>query len=51
MYGCLIYDDTITTPVADPGVCFVYFGGANSVTSGTLTIVWHSSGILSHSVA
>lgn len=51
VYGCLVYDDTITTPVADPGVCYIYFGGANSVTSGTLTIVWHTSGIISHSVA
>jgi len=45
-YGCLIYDDTLTTPVADQGICFNYFGGANSVTSGTFTIVWNASGIL-----
>lgn len=45
VYGCLVYDDTITTPVADQGVCFNYFGGAQSVTSGTFTIVWSSSGI------
>lgn len=44
-YGCLIYDDTLTTPVADQGMCFNYFGGANSVTSGTFTIVWNASGI------
>lgn len=44
-YGCLVYDDTITTPVADQGICFNYFGGANSVTSGTFTIVWNASGI------
>ena len=37
-YGCLIYDDTLTTPVADQGLCYNYFGGANSVTSGTFTI-------------
>ncbi len=30
-YGCLIYDDTLTTPVADQGLCYNYFGGANSV--------------------
>jgi len=34
VYGGLIYDDTITTPVADQGVCYNYFGGANSVTDG-----------------
>jgi hypothetical protein len=45
-YGALVYDDTIATPVADQGVCFNYFGGANSVTSGTFTIVWNSSGVL-----
>ena len=45
-YGCLVYDDTITTPVADQGISFNYFGGANSVTSGTFTVVWNASGIL-----
>lgn len=44
-YGTLIYDDTITTPVADQGICFNYFGGANAVTLGTFTIVWNASGI------
>lgn len=47
VYGCLIYDDTIaaTNTVADQGVCYNYFGGAQSVTSGTFTVVWNSSGI------
>jgi hypothetical protein len=45
VYGCLVYDDTITTPVADQGVCYNYFGGANSVTDGTFTIAWSASGI------
>lgn len=40
-YGCLVYDDT----TGDQGVCFNYFGGANSVTSGSFTIVWNASGI------
>jgi hypothetical protein len=44
-YGCLVYDDTITTPVADQGVSFNYFGGAQTVTLGTFTIVWNTSGI------
>lgn len=44
-YGCLVYDDTIAAPVADQGICYNYFGGAASVTSGTLTIVWNASGI------
>lgn len=46
VYGCLVYDDTITTPVADQGLCFNYFGGSNSVVAGTFTIVWNASGIL-----
>lgn len=44
-YGVLVYDDTITTPVADQGICYNAFGGANSVTSGTFTVVWNTSGI------
>lgn len=44
-FGTLVYDDTLTTPVADQGICYNYFGGSNSVTSGTLTIVWNASGI------
>lgn len=45
VYGCLIYDDTITTPVADPGICYLYFGGVNSVTDGTFTVQFNASGI------
>lgn len=41
-YGCLVYDNTLS---GDPGICFNYFGGANSVTNGTFTIVWHANGI------
>ena len=47
VYGCLVYDDTITTPVADQGLSYHYFGGANSITDGTFTILWNASGILS----
>lgn len=45
IFGCLVYDDTLTTPVADQGICYNYFGGAQSVTGGTFTIVWHANGI------
>lgn len=45
VYGCLVYDDTIASPVADQGMCYNYFGGVNSVTAGTFTIVWNASGI------
>lgn len=44
-FGCLNYDDTVTTPVADQGVCYNYFGGTQSVTAGTATIVWNVLGI------
>jgi hypothetical protein len=43
--GTLVYDDTLTTPVADQGICYNYFGGPNSVTNGTFTVVWHVNGI------
>jgi hypothetical protein len=47
VHGVLVYDDTITTPVADQGVCFNYLGGANSVVNGTFTVVWDlTNGIL-----
>ena len=45
VFGCLVYDDTIATPVVDQGVCYNYFGGTQGVTAGTFTIVWHANGI------
>lgn len=45
-YGCLVYDDTLTTPVADQGLCYLYFGGAQQVTNGTYTLVWPGAGIM-----
>jgi hypothetical protein len=47
VHGCEIYDDTIASPVADQGLCYLYFGGANSVVNGTFTVVYNSSGICS----
>lgn len=52
IYGCLIYADAVTTPVADQGVMFIYFGGtAFSVTNGTFTIQWAATGIFRWDVA
>ncbi|MDH4158670.1 MAG: hypothetical protein OEV62_00250 [Actinomycetota bacterium] len=48
VFGCLVYDDTV---VGDYGICYNYFGGSNSVTNGTFTVVWNAAGILSFSVA
>jgi hypothetical protein len=45
-YGCLVYADTIAAPVADQGICYNYFGGSNSVTNGTFTIVWSANGVV-----
>jgi hypothetical protein len=48
-YGCLVYDDTITAGtggIADQGICFNAFGGSQSVTAGTFTIVWSANGVL-----
>lgn len=50
VYGCLIYEDTLTTPVADQGICFNYFGGVQSVTSGTLTVQYSANGIFRFTV-
>lgn len=44
-YGGLVYNNTLASPVADQGLCFNYFGGANQVTGGTVTIIWNGSGI------
>jgi len=45
VFGGLVYDDTLTTPVADQGLCYLYYGGAASVTNGTLTVQFASTGI------
>lgn len=46
-FGCLVHDDTITAgTVAKQGLCFNYFGGSQSVTAGTFTIVWDVTGVL-----
>lgn len=50
-FGCLIYADAMTTPVADQGICAVYFGGAFQVTAGTFTIQWSANGIFRLDVA
>lgn len=46
VYGCLVYDDSITGgTVVDQGVCYIYFGGVQGVVSGTFSVVWHPNGI------
>jgi hypothetical protein len=50
VYGDLLYDDTLTTPVADQGAAFHSFGGVQQVTAGTFTIQWNASGLMQVSV-
>lgn len=38
-YGALVYDST-PSGTANPGVCFNYFGGTQTITAGTFTILW-----------
>ena len=45
VFGCLIYDDTLTTPVADQGIAYLYLGGSNSVVNGTFTVQYHVNGL------
>lgn len=50
--GCLIYDDTVTAgnTVVDQGMCFLWFGGPQSVTAGTFSVVFNASGIMTVTV-
>lgn len=51
--GCLVYDSTITAGtggIAAQGVCFNYFGGDQSVTAGTFSVVFNASGVFRFTV-
>ena len=41
VYGGFVHDST----AGNRGLSFHYFGGANGVTGGTFSVVWHTSGI------
>lgn len=41
-HGVLVYDNTVTSKLA---LSWNWFGGAQTVTSGTFTINWNASGI------
>lgn len=44
-FGCFVYDFTITGgTVAKQGLCYNYFGGSQTVTGGTFTILWATPG-------
>lgn len=42
----IIYDDSVTTPTADPLVCLIDFTANKQVSSGTFTIEFNASGIM-----
>jgi hypothetical protein len=46
VYGDLLYDFTLATPVAKQGCAFHSFGGAQQVTAGTFTIIWNVNGLM-----
>ncbi len=50
VYGCLVYDDTLTTPVDGQGISFHNLSGPQSVSSGRFTVVWNSGGIFTITV-
>lgn len=50
VFGAFVYDDTLTTPVADQGMSYHYFGGTQSVTDGTMTVLWSPSGLHSYTI-
>jgi len=47
VFGVLVYDDSITGgTVADQGISYHYLGGAQGVTAGTFTVLWHANGLV-----
>lgn len=45
-FGALVYTTTVVTDATNAGVSYHYFGGSQSVTAGTFTIVWAATGIV-----
>lgn len=46
VYGDFVYDSAVTTPVAKMALGYhSYGGGAQGVTAGTFTVIWHPNGI------
>lgn len=40
-FGAFVYDSTITGgTVSAQGICYNYFGGTQTITAGTFTILW-----------
>lgn len=47
VFGDVVYDATLTLKYL---YCWNYFGGSQSVTAGTFTVVWSGSGILQYTL-
>jgi hypothetical protein len=43
VYGSMIYCYDVATPVDNQGICFLYFGGVQSVTGGQFTVAFNST--------
>lgn len=39
-FGCLVYDNSVSSPTSKPGICYNYFGGTQTITTATFTILW-----------
>ena len=45
-FGCLVYNTNVTTDATNAGVSYHYFGGSQSCTAATFTIVWAATGLV-----
>lgn len=51
VFGCLVYCTSITAgTILNQGFCYNYFGGSQSITAGTFTILWFTTGYSSGTV-
>jgi hypothetical protein len=46
VYGDLLYDSTLATPVANQGAAYHSYGGPQQVTAGTFTVIWNVNGLM-----
>lgn len=46
VYGDLLYDSTVVTPVANQGAAYHSYGGVQQVTAGTFTVIWNVNGLM-----
>jgi hypothetical protein len=44
--GCVIYQDTAGADTTDPLIAYLDFGGSQSVTAGSFSVIFNASGLL-----